>query len=221
LGWLRYNIRMEHQTHHPRRISDILKSLLGEKSAADKTVADILDHLHERGFGFVLLLFALPAALPVPAIGIGTLMGIPLVILTVQIIIGRKTIWLPQSITEKLISHDTLEKFVSTAVPFLQKIEILIRPRLGFITQGVFSHIIGICGLIMALCVCLPFPLTNTIPSFGIAIMALGVASRDGLAVLAGITIGVAWVLLLVGTTLYFGAEAVDIIKTTIKGFMS
>jgi hypothetical protein len=200
--------------------SDILLALRAHVGDTGINVAELLDHLHERGFGFALLLFALPAALPIPAVGIGTVMGIPLVLLTAQQAIGRHTVWMPKSIKNIALSKDKIEGLTNAALPFLEKLEVLIRPRLGFVTQGLFSNMIGVCGLIMALCVCLPLPLTNTIPSFGIAVMALGVISRDGLAVIAGMAIGVAWVLLLVGATLYFGAEAVDIIKSFIKGLL-
>jgi hypothetical protein len=49
----------------------------------------------------------------------------------------------------------------------------------------------------MALMVCVPLPLTNTVPSLGIACMAIGVVMRDGLAVIAGAIIGLVWIFLL------------------------
>lgn len=204
----------------PRTITTLLAALLKDITGDTITVAQILDHLHERGFGFVLLLFALPAALPLPAVGVGTVLGPPLVLLTLQQMIGRRTLWLPEKFKARTLTRGALEKFISTAIPFLQKLEILIRPRLGFIMQGAFSSLIGICGFIMALSVCLPLPLTNTIPSFGIAVMALGVISRDGLAVIAGMVIGIAWVALLIAAFIIFGEQAADIIKEFIKDLL-
>ena len=72
----------------------------------------------------------------------------------------------------------------------------------------------------MALTVCIPVPLTNTVPSFGIALMSLGGIMRDGLMTLTGALIGIAWVSMLVITALVFGPEAVDIIKDVIKSFL-
>ena len=85
---------------------------------------------------------------------------------------------------------------------------------LGFLTHGIFSYIIGLSGLAMALCVCVPIPGTNSIPSFGIAVMAVGVLMRDGLAVLAGMVIGLLWICLLV----FLGAEGISMIKDMILG---
>ena len=75
-------------------------------------------------------------------------------------------------------------------MPYVKKIEWFLKPRLGAVTQGVFSNFIGLAGLIMALSVTIPLPLTNTVPSFGIAVMALGVIMRDGLAVIMGAVVG-------------------------------
>ncbi|MCB9980505.1 MAG: exopolysaccharide biosynthesis protein, partial [Rhodospirillales bacterium] len=102
-----------------------------------------------------------------------------------------------QKMRHKGLPAKGLIKMLDKSVPWIAKIEVLIRPRLGFLTQGLFSHLIGLCGLIMALTVCIPLPLTNTVPSMGIACMAIGVVMRDGLAVLSGIIIGLCWIALL------------------------
>ena len=109
---------------------------------------------------------------------------------------------------------------ISKALPYMRKIEHLIQPRLGFVTQGLFSNIIGILGFIMALSVCLPVPLTNTVPSLGIAIMAVGVIMRDGLSVTIGALIGTAWVLMLLLIVMFLGAEGIDVFKDTLKSFI-
>ncbi len=73
----------------------------------------------------------------------------------------------------------------------------------------------------MALSVCVPLPLTNTVPAFGIALMSIGILMRDGLAVLAGVAIGMIWVFILYGILLFVGLEGVDLMKETIKGLIS
>ncbi|MEC4678159.1 MAG: exopolysaccharide biosynthesis protein, partial [Nitrospirota bacterium] len=82
------------------------------------------------------------------------------------------------------------------------------------------SKIIGLLGFLMALSVLFPVPLTNTVPSFGIVLMAIGILMRDGLSVLVGAIIGTAWVIMLVSVILIFGPEGVDLIKETIKSFL-
>ena len=109
---------------------------------------------------------------------------------------------------------------LNAALPFITKIEMLVKPRLGFITHGAFGNVIGIAGLIMALSVCIPLPLPNTVPAFGIAMMALGVIMRDGLAVLAGMVIGLLWVGMLGYVLIFLGTEGLDVVKETIKSFL-
>ncbi|MEM9234514.1 MAG: exopolysaccharide biosynthesis protein, partial [Pseudomonadota bacterium] len=55
-------------------------------------------------------------------------------------------------------------------------------------------------------------------PGIGVAIASVGLLERDGLLVLAGLALGLAWVALLVFGFIFLGAEALDIIKDFILG---
>lgn len=211
---------MENPEQTPRALSQLLLDLKAGFTAPEIRVDALLEAFHERGFGFFLFLIALPAALPLPALGINTVIALPLLLLTVQQMIGRHTIWVPKSLRSKTLKKTTLDKLIDSALPYVQKGEALIRPRLGFLTQGVFSYLIGLMGFIMALSVALPVPLTNTVPSFGIAAMAVGVLMRDGVAVLAGALIGIGWICVLTCMVIFFGAEGLDILKETIKSWL-
>ncbi len=185
------------------------------------TIGALAAALHERGTGMVLLLFALPMALPVPVPpGVNIALASPLIFLTAQQALGRQSLWLPQKILRREIRCDKLSGLIDRMIPFLDRISCFIKPRLGFLTHGAASRLFGFCGLLMALSVCVPIPLTNTIPSLGIAMMAIGTMMRDGLAVLAGAAIGLAWIALLGGMALVFGPEAFTIIKETIKAVL-
>ena len=204
-----------------RSLSTLLDDL--KTACADKeslSFGSLLEAFHERGFGFFLFILALPAALPIPAVGYGTILALPLLFLTAQQALGRHTIWFPQSVRKRSIKSQTLVGTVESATPWVKRIEYLVRPRLKFVTQGVSGNLIGIAGFLMACSVLLPFPLTNTIPSMGIALMAVGVIMRDGVAVLVGALIGLLWVSLLVGVSIYFGSEGLEILKSTIKSFL-
>lgn len=181
-----------------RTLSQLLLDLKSELDGHTVSVGQILDAFHERGFGFFLFLFALPAALPLPAVGIGTVLGLPLLFLTAQLALRRHTIWMPESVRKRTLERAQLMKFIDIGLPWVRRLEILVRPRLGWITHGAVSAIIGVLGFIMACSVLLPIPLTNTVPSFGIALMAVGIIMRDGLAVLAGAVAGIAWIAALI-----------------------
>lgn len=177
------------------------------------SLGDFLTLFKDRGTAFIMFLIALPAALPVPAIGIFLIIAPPLLFLSFQQIIGRHVIWLPKWLCEKHVKSDSFQNVLNKAIPYVEKAEIFSKPRLVFLTRGIAPSVIGLMGFIMALSVLVPLPLTNTVPSMGIAGMALGILMRDGLAVIAGAIIGLSWVIMLVVVFLYFGSETVDVVK--------
>ncbi len=201
-----------------RTLSELLSDLNDHIQTPEITIKELLEAFHERGFGFFLFLFALPAALPIPAFGINTIIALPLILLTAQQAMGRHTIWIPKKWKAKTISKASVTGFIDTATPWIKRLEFFVRPRLSFITQGHISKLIRAMGFVMALAVSIPLPLTNTIPSFGIALMSIGILMRDGLALIAGALIGLTWVIFLVGFVTVYGPEGFDIVKEFIKG---
>ena len=178
-----------------------------------------MEAFHERGLGFFVFLVALPAALPLPALGINTLIAVPLLLLTLQQAFGSHTVWLPESLKKKTVRRETLENMIDAALPWVLRLEIFIQPRMGWLTQNGASRLIGFINFIMALAVCIPIPLTNTVPSMGIALMSIGILMRDGLSVLAGAFIGIAWIALLASVFIFLGLEGADLVKDFIKSF--
>lgn len=205
-----------------RSLSQLLDDLRGALHDKDSVaVSTILDAFHERGFGALLLILAAPMALPVPVPpGINILLASPLILLTAQQALGAHTLWLPERWKSKTISRDKVEGLISTLIPWFNQLEVLTKPRLQWVTHDRASRFFGLLGLFMALSVCVPLPLTNTIPSFGIALMAIGTLMRDGVAVLVGALIGTAWVTMLLCAVLFFGPEAFDIVKEFIKSLL-
>lgn len=182
----------------PRHINDILHEISSNLSIKTNTLGDLIDAMNERGFGVLIFLFALPMAIPLPVPpGVNLLFSIPLLFLTFQQIFGAKTPWLPKKIRAKKLKKQTLETMIEKSKPWLNRLSYFIKPRMGFITQNYMSYIIGIFGFIFALCVSIPIPLTNTVPSFAILLMALGVLMRDGLAIIVGMIIGSGWIVVL------------------------
>ncbi|PCH99621.1 MAG: exopolysaccharide biosynthesis protein exod [Alphaproteobacteria bacterium] len=185
-------------TQTPRPLTDLLRGTINTIETETLTIGHFIDSLHERGFGILIFLFALPMAIPVPVPpGVNLIFSTPLLFLTFQQIYGAKKPWLPHFIRKKKITKTSLEKTITKAAPWLDRLSFFIRPRFGNMTQGRISHLIGVFGFVFALCVCIPVPMTNTVPSLAIALMAIGVLMRDGLAILIGIIIGTAWISLL------------------------
>ncbi len=184
----------------PRHINDLLDEIVLTTGVSDQemNIGNFIDILHERGFGIMIFLLALPMALPLPVPpGVNLFFAVPLMFLTFQQIYGAHRVWLPSSIRRKKFNHERIASVIETAKPWLNRLSLFIRPRIAFMTRGIPSKLIGLFGFLFAMCVCIPIPMTNTVPSFAILLMALGVLMRDGLAVIGGMIIGCIWITLL------------------------
>ena len=118
----------------------------------------------------------------------------------------------------KKMAAGPLKKMLRGLIVWLEKIEVISKPRLGILTQNPVSRLAGFLGLIMALTVCIPVPLTNTVPSLGISLMAFGTSMRDGALVIAGAVIGTGWVIMLAVAVVMFGPDAIHVVSHAFKG---
>ncbi|MCP5275897.1 MAG: exopolysaccharide biosynthesis protein [Burkholderiales bacterium] len=174
-----------------RSTSELLENVVVVYRSETLTVGEIKNSLHERGFGVLLAIAALPLCLPVPVPpGYTTFFSIPLFIFSIQMIIGMQAPWLPLWIEKKEIKRTSLEKLIAKASPWLRKIEKRLQPRLTYISVHTWERIIGIFTFVFALSISLPIPLTNFPPGWGILIMSLGLLSKDGITILIGMIVG-------------------------------
>lgn len=196
----------EEARQHPRRLSDIVRSLEGRHTL---TIGELVDELGERAFGALMFVFAVPNVIPTPP-GTSAVLGLPLVILTFQLMIGRQALWLPKRIRDRPISGQLIAGFVRRAVPILARFEKILRPRLSLlVVSNLSERILGLVCFALAVILFLPIPLLNILPSLAIAILALGLAERDGLAAIVGylVALSCVFVLILVSSALYAAAQ--------------
>lgn len=173
-------------------------------------VGEMLDLLRERGFALLILLLALPNAIPGPAVpGLSTLTGVPLALLALQLALGRLEPRLPDWIRRKSVPRSAFQGLVMRARPWLHRLEAIVRPRMLHLTSRHGERLIGVWMVVAALFLCLPIPLGNLPMAVGLMILAIGLMERDGVALLIGVvhtTLGAIWNLLL----LWAGTEIVD-----------
>lgn len=200
------------------KVSDHLLKLKEHKE--DKiTVGEITYGFHEAGLPILIIIFSIPVALPLPAVGVASVLVIPVIILCIQLIIGRKSAWLPQKIAKKEISMSFLNKAIDKSVPFFKKVEQFLKPRLSIFSNALGEKIVGTACFICSISVLLPIPFSNTVPSMGIVTMAIGLIERDGIIIIGGIIIG-AIGLTLTGSIIYLGEEVVRGFIEYLKSFI-
>lgn len=171
-------------SEHAPRISEILA---GIASSRRKTVAvqDVLEAFGDRAFGALMFVFAAPAALPMPP-GFSALLGAPLLFITAQLMVGRRTLWLPRVIADRTMKLSDFVSLMEKLSPYLTWLERRLRPRLSFLYNPWSDRLIGLVCLVLAIIIVLPIPFTHMLPSLALAAFGLGVAERDGLVGLIG-----------------------------------
>lgn len=180
--------RLRHrQRGSGRRLSEVLDQIGSDTSRERVSVADLLRDLSGRALGALLLIFALPNVLPAPP-GVSGLLGLPLVYLSAQMMLGRIP-WLPPFIANRSITREDFAATVQRLSPLLVRAERLLKPRLAILVHHRAERLIGLVCLMLALVLLLPIPLGNMLPALAISVLALGVMERDGLCVIGGIAI--------------------------------
>jgi hypothetical protein len=172
------------------RISTALRRLLREADGHALMIGEMVQILHGRGLQFVVILLCLPFLTPVTIPGISTPFGLAIALCGLRLAFGHKP-WLPGFVLKRRISYPVLEKMVHFGCKIYEKVEKVIRPRLGFLLVGpgmgmLIGLAIALSGVFLSLPIPPPFPLTNTIPGFAIIFLSLGVMERDGGLILCG-----------------------------------
>jgi hypothetical protein len=175
-----------------RRMSTILLGLVYGAEGERVSLGDMVDAFDARAYGPLIVLFAAPNVLPVALPGISAVLGAPLILLTAQLMIGRHRPWLPGFLRRRSLARTSFESLVHRIVPRLTRIEQMIQPRLLPLTGSWGTRAIGAVGMILAAIVFLPVPFGNALPGMALVLMAVGLLSRDGVAVVMGALIGMA-----------------------------
>ena len=161
-----------------RRLSKVLVEI-GADPATRISFDDILDALSERSFGALMILFAALNLVPLPP-GTSTIFGIPLVLLSIQMLLGFEKPWFPAFMRRKSMQVETYRRFIARLEPMLVRFEKLARPRYWFVPQMIVERAVSIVALLMSLIVILPVPLINQLPALSIVLLAIGLGEQDG-----------------------------------------
>lgn len=184
----------------------LVQRLAAEAGPDGLTLHEIRDHLDERAFGLMILILAIPCLVPA-LYGVPQIVGIPILLLAGQMLVGRQEPWLPQAVLRRRVSRAWLERMADFAGKRMGWLEHLSRPRLRVLADGWAERAAAFFMIMATLTIVLP--LTNTIPSVALALLAVGLIQRDGLFVAAGAAVATGWFLVLatVATGLILGAS--------------
>ncbi len=172
----------------PRHLSEVL-TLMASEAKGPVTIGAIRDALGDRSFAALLVFFASFNLLPLPP-GSSVILGLPLVIVSAQMVFGKRTAWLPRFLMRKSLDAELFRKLTDRIVPRLRQLERLVRPRYWPFWRRRGDRIIGAIALVLAVAVVLPVPLGNWLPAFASALVGLALSERDGILFAIGVTVG-------------------------------
>jgi hypothetical protein len=136
---------------HAPRISEILDAISGSKRKT-VSVQDVLEAFGDRAFGALLFVFAAPVALPMPP-GVSAILGAPLLFITAQLMVGRRTLWLPKALAERTMTRADFVTLMGKVSPYLTWLERRLKPRFTFLYNPWLDRVTGLLCLVLAIIV--------------------------------------------------------------------
>jgi hypothetical protein len=192
------------------KLSDELEGWLqGEQP---KTIGSLIDLFQEKSFAVLFVLLLAVPALPLPTGGVTHVFEVIAMLLALELIVGRRRVWLPERWREREIGSGMRRRFSETLLPRIRWIERHSHAHLGFLLDYRFSGVLfGLVtlALVVTAFVAPPFTGLDTLPALGVVLIGLGVLLEDPLLGLAGLVVGAAGALLV----LFLGKEAVDLVS--------
>jgi hypothetical protein len=173
-----------------RRPVSNLEELLDRVSEAARghdrvSIGGILQIVGRRSFGPLLLFGGLIALSPIigDTPGVPTMVGLFVLIITVQLLFGREYLWLPRWLLKRSIARESLCKALAWLRKPARFVDRLIRPRLTALTHTIGMYMIAAVSFAIAAAM----PVMEIIPfvanGAGAALTAFGLAlvAHDGL----------------------------------------
>lgn len=155
------------------------------------SMAQVVESVGDRSFGPLLLIMGLTLFSPLSGVpGMAIFAGLFVLLIALQMLVGRKHFWLPGFILNRSVPQSKLTKALDWLRPTARRIDRMIKPRLNFMLHPSSTYLIaGLCVMVGA---ALPFlelvPFSSSIVGLALAILGLALVARDGLLVLIAVS---------------------------------
>jgi hypothetical protein len=182
----------------PEKISDQIEAWLSSDSP--KTLGSLVELFEEKSFAVIFVLLLAVPALPLPTGGATHVFEVIAMLLSLQLIVGRDEVWLPQRWCRMQLESQRRQKFLNTLLRIIRRVE---RFSPNGRLRRLFDHrltnsIFGLAILLLSIGAFLapPFSGLDTLPSLGAVVLSLGVLLEDIAVAIAGVLLGAAGVFL-------------------------
>jgi hypothetical protein len=185
---------------HNTKVSDQLEGWL--RGEGPKTLGSLIELFGEKSFAIVFVLLLAVPALPLPTGGATHVFEAIAMLLALELIVGRRTIWLPARLCRRDLSGMAQGRFANTMLKQIRRLERFSRPRLGWVLRNRLAGVaFGAIVLVLSVVafVAPPFSGLDTLPALGIVVLSLGVLFEDAVLAVAGTVIGALGAVLVIG----------------------
>ena len=182
-----------------RDFSDELEDWL--RGDTPKTLGDLGDAFSEKSFAVTILLLMFLPALPLPTGGISHVFEVIAVFVALQMVLGRRTIWLPQRWKQRPLGATITGKAVPFIIRRVRWFERFSRPRFaGLFEQRWFMRVLGLVIIAFSTSAALapPFSGLDTLPALGVVTISLAIILEDAVVLGVGILMGTGGVVLII-----------------------
>jgi hypothetical protein len=169
------------------------------KSERSTTVGSLLEVFGDKSFALLFVLLLGVSALPLPTGGATHVMEVIAALLALELIAGRREVWVPQRWRGLDLAGPKRQKLISGLLRLIRWLERYSRPRLVAVFRWRFSRAcfgLLVLGLTAGAFLAPPFSGLDTLPSLGVVLLGLGWLLEDVLVVVVGLIVGVAGVVL-------------------------
>lgn len=182
------------------------------KSKDSKTLADLGEVSGEKSFAITVLFLMFLPALPLPTGGITHIFEVITMLIAFEMIIGQRTIWLPNRWKQLKVGKRLRSKVLPFMVRRIRWFEHYSRPRMSKLLEKrgfvMFSGLL-ILGYTLVAFIAPPFSGLDTLPALGVVSIALSLILEDVAVFVVGTVIGTLGVALVIG----LGAAVVEAIS--------
>ncbi|MCK7615094.1 exopolysaccharide biosynthesis protein [Roseibium sediminicola] len=185
------------ETHSPT-IEDVLTAWGEEVQEGPSNVGSLMRAAGSRAAGPMLFLPALVMVSPIGAIpGVPIVLTTVIVLVSVQVLAGASSLWLPDVLVRRGIPEDKVQKIIDWLRPKAAWADRYLGRRLAFLAGGAMARAIaGLCMVLAVLVYPLTlFPFAVALPGGAIMLLSLGLLTRDGVVTLLGLSLagGAIW----------------------------
>jgi hypothetical protein len=171
----------------PRDLASRLRDTAGQLPPGPVSLSTLAEAHGGAWQASLLVLLAAPCLLPIP--GVGSVLSLGLAVLGLLLCCAHRA-ELPPRLGRLSLPHEGVSRSLNLLARFYDFIHRITRPRMTLLAGPGARWWLGPMTLTMAALIFLPIPFGNVLPAVSLMLAGVALAARDGLLMLASMSVG-------------------------------